>query len=141
MMSRKKFKEVTEKAENLDVSQQDSRAARMRALFNMYFADKETPKDSINYDKMSQQKKQKVFGIRKLRCGLCEMDYISDNLPGVATRATIQKLRKGWMSKTDDPQLRAGTAGDLDSPREGENNGGAPSAATLYDKVRLCGFC
>merc|ERR1719388_2893 len=80
--------------------------------------------------------------VLETKCGLCEMDYISDNLPGIATRATIQKLRKGWMSKTDDPQLRAGTTGDLEpSPQEGESNSGGPSTATLYDKVRLCGFC
>merc|ERR1719379_1133707 len=146
MRTRKKFKGVTEKAENPDESGGDpkcmpSRVTRMKALFHMYFAEKQTPKDSINYDKLSVQKKQKVFGIRKIRCGLCEVDYISDNLPGIATRATIQKLRKGWMSKTDDPQLRGGTTGDLEpSPREGDDKG-APSSATLYDKVRLCGFC
>jgi len=146
MRTKKKFKDITEKAENLDEGGGDpkctpSRVSRMRALFNMYFAEKQAPKDSINYDKLSVQKKQKVFGIRKLRCGLCEMDYISDNLPGVATRATIQKLRKGWMSKTDDPQLRGSTGGDLDAIPEGESGGGAPSSAMLYDKVRLCAFC
>lgn len=147
MRTRKKFKGVTEKAENLDESGGDpkctpSRVTRMRALFNMYFAEKQTPKDSINYDKLTVQKKQKVFGIRKMRCGLCEMDYISDNLPGIATRATIQKLRKGWMSKTDDPAIRGGTAAELESsPREGEKDSGAPHNATLYDKVRLCAFC
>lgn len=145
MRTRKRFKEVTEKAENLDEGGGDpkcvpSRVTRMRALFNMYFAEKQTPKDAINYDKMPVKKQQKVFGIRKIRCGLCEIDYISDNLPGIATRATIQKLRKGWMSKTDDPQLRGGTAGEPELEK-GDNANGAPSSATLYDKVRLCAFC
>jgi len=148
MKTKKKFKDVTEKADSLDEGGGDpkcvpSRVTRMRALFNMYFAEKQTPKDSINYEKLNDKKKLKVFGIRKIRCGLCEMDYISDNLPGIATRATIQKLRKGWMSKTDDPQLRGGTGGEqaVESPREGENGSGAPSSAMLYDKVRLCAFC
>eukprot|EP00746_Dinoflagellata_sp_MGD_P152252 gnl/MRDRNA2_/MRDRNA2_83537_c0_seq2.p1 gnl/MRDRNA2_/MRDRNA2_83537_c0~~gnl/MRDRNA2_/MRDRNA2_83537_c0_seq2.p1 ORF type:complete len:532 (-),score=182.14 gnl/MRDRNA2_/MRDRNA2_83537_c0_seq2:98-1693(-) len=142
MRTKKKFKDVTEKAENLDESGGDpkcvpSRVTRMRALFNMYFADKQTPKDSINYDKMSVKKQQKIFGIRKIKCGLCEMEYISDNLPGIATRATIQKLRKGWMSMSDDPQVTAGSAGDeLELDDKGQ-----PSKAALYDKVRLCGFC
>merc|ERR1719379_345673 len=146
MRTRKKFKDVTEKAENLDEGHGDpkcvpSRVTRMKALFNMYIAEKQTPKDSINYDRLSEKKKQKVFGIRKLRCGLCEMDYISDNLPGIATRATIQKLRKGWMAKTDDPQLRGGATDGAASELDQSSSGQPESSSTLYDKVRLCVFC
>merc|ERR1719191_2559713 len=46
MRSKKKFKDVTEKAESLGEGQLDSRCTRMKALFNMYFAEKEAPKDS-----------------------------------------------------------------------------------------------
>lgn len=136
MFTRKRYDALAKPAEALPPDAEDSRAARMRSLHNMYIAEKPTPKDSINYDRLPPARKQKVYGVRYLRCGLCEQDYVPDNLPGITTRATIGKLRKGWMSKTDDPQLR-GSA-------EFEDQGvkGAPqSNSALYDKVRLCALC
>lgn len=104
----------------------------MRSLYNMYIAEKPTPKDSVNYEKLPAARKQKVYGVRHVRCGLCEQDYVPDNLPGITTRATIAKLRKGWMSKTDDPQLRGALETEVKGP---------PSNSALYDKVRLCALC
>jgi len=102
----------------------DITASRLQMLYDHYVKDKPTPRDSINYDRLQGARKQRVFGLAKLRCGLCEQSYVLDNLPGITTRATIGKLREKWRA----------VAGDSQGER-------CKGLSGLYNKVALCALC
>ncbi|CEL96758.1 unnamed protein product [Vitrella brassicaformis CCMP3155] len=109
-----------------------------------------------------QRKQQQIFGIKRAKCGLCEMDYVVDNLPGVVTHATVRRLRdrwraeeysgereRGWLRDKDEPST-ALRDDDEETPRPrrrrvgaGYSSGGGPSLppAQMYSRVRLCVFC
>eukprot|EP00736_Rhodelphis_marinus_P000354 Rmarinus@m.14006 len=60
-------------------------------------------------------------GEKKRRCGLCELEFAVENLPGVISYRAIANLRIKWGEPSADPRKT--------------------TASALYDQVRLCVFC
>ncbi|CAD7925846.1 unnamed protein product [Amoebophrya sp. A120] len=81
------------------------------------------PQDVLDGDSAAMQQSNKRN--RRLRCGLCELEFSEENLPTRITHTRVEKLRADFLSRCEDEVLL-----NMDYEKTG-----------TYDKVPLCAFC